>query len=177
MDIPLKRIEALFRSLPNVPADQITGNLPKEENQTNANIFAFYLTGRGGPTPIQDPARGGRLEIEVTEQMCNVFGTMHGACAAYLIDHATIGTMVLYGRVAGFDGRGVTTAMNIHWHNAANLGDTLSVSTTSVHVDNRARMVRCEIRDKDTNKLLISGTNSFLNAGAAQVEHPEKSKL
>ncbi|KAF7292805.1 4HBT domain-containing protein [Mycena indigotica] len=184
--ISAARLEKMFRMLPNVDASSIKGNLSAEENQINANIFAFYVSGKGGPTPIQNPfgrsvgehlqiteltvteeGASGRLEIEVTEDMCNVFGTMHGACGAYIIDHATIGTMVLYGRAAGFDGRGVSTSMNIHWHNPANLGDILAVFTESVHIDNRARTVRCEIRDKETRKLIITGTHSFLNAGAA----------
>ncbi|KAJ7050126.1 hypothetical protein C8F01DRAFT_1001128 [Mycena amicta] len=185
----------MFRQLPNVDASQIRGNVSAEENQINANIFAFYVSGKGGPTPIQNPfgksvgehlkitemsvtkeGAVGRLEIEVVEDMCNVFGTMHGACGAYLIDHATIGTMVLYGRVAGFDGRGVSTSMNINWHSAANLGDSLEIYTQTVHFDHRSRMVRCEIRDKDTRRLLVSGTNSFLNGGASTADFPPKDK-
>ncbi|KAJ7062493.1 hypothetical protein C8F01DRAFT_1230189 [Mycena amicta] len=189
------RIEWMFRQLPDVDASQIRGNLSAEENQTNANIFAFHISGKGGPTPIQNPfgrsvgkhlkitelnvtkdGAVGRMEIQVVEDMCNVSGTMSGACGAYLIDHATIGTMVIYGRAAGFDGRGVSTSMNIHWHSAGNLGDSLEVYTQSVHFDQRARMVRCEIREKDTRRLIITGTHSFLNAGASTKEFLLKDK-
>jgi acyl-coenzyme A thioesterase 13 len=41
--------------------------------------------GEGSGRP--KPARAETIfEVEVTEDMCNLFGIMHGACAAYLID-------------------------------------------------------------------------------------------
>ncbi|KAJ7060677.1 hypothetical protein C8F01DRAFT_1253167 [Mycena amicta] len=47
-------------------------------------------TGQGART-------NGTWEVEVTQDMCNAFGTRHGACVDFLLDHATLGTMVFLG--------------------------------------------------------------------------------
>ncbi|KAJ7060700.1 hypothetical protein C8F01DRAFT_1369646 [Mycena amicta] len=101
------------------------------------------------------------LQVEVTEDMCNAFGTMHGACGAFFIDHSTLGSFVLLGRAKGFDGIGMTTTMNLHWHTPATVGEVLTVHASTLFVDQRprgARVARCEIREKETGRLIVSGT-------------------
>ncbi|KAJ6557718.1 hypothetical protein B0H19DRAFT_1148399, partial [Mycena capillaripes] len=146
------------RSLPKSPhadATQIRGNLSDTDKQIIANVFAYFTTGSGisrFPPFNNEVARGFKivelnlwdnsssetaesemlLEIEITEKMCNVYGTMHGGCAAYLLDPTTAIAMVMLGRAKGFDGTGVSTSMNIYWHNAAPLGSTVTIMARSV---------------------------------------------
>ncbi|KAJ7893725.1 hypothetical protein B0H14DRAFT_3854497 [Mycena olivaceomarginata] len=80
---------------------------------------------------------------------------------------ATVASAVLLGLPKGFDGTGVSQNMNVHWHHPALLGSTLTITTRSVFVDGKARLARCEIRDKITGKLIVSGSHAFLNAGLA----------
>ncbi|KAJ7307822.1 HotDog domain-containing protein [Mycena albidolilacea] len=185
--------ESFQHSLPAAPgvdAKQIRGNISDKEKQVNANLLAYFTTGSGvSPFPPFSSEIGGRLkivelnvwenertgsaegeavlEIEVTESMCNVYGTMHGGCAAYMLDPATVASVILLGRAKGFDGTGVSQNMNVHWHHPASLGATLTITTRSVFADGRARLARCEMRDKSTGKLIVSGSHGFLNAGRA----------
>ncbi|KAJ7749940.1 hypothetical protein B0H16DRAFT_863291 [Mycena metata] len=185
--------ETFQRSLPqasNVDVRQIRGNISDAEKQINANVLAYFTTGSGvSPFPpfgseiagrlrivelnVWDNASTGSaesevvLEIEVTESMCNVYGTMHGGCAAFILDPCTVSATVLLGLAKAFDGTGVSQSMNVYWHHAALLGSTLTVTTRSVFTDGRARVARCEIREKLTGSLIVSGTHSFLNAGRA----------
>ena len=66
--------------------------------------------------------------------MCNVFGTLHGACAAYIIDpyvfysskvffevrvdrcRCSVSALITLGRTIGVDGTGVSQSMNLIWH-------------------------------------------------------------
>ncbi|KAJ6509105.1 hypothetical protein DFH09DRAFT_274911 [Mycena vulgaris] len=161
--------EAFQRSLPKAPhidATQIRGNIPDAEKQVNANVLAYFTTGSGvSPIPfaseiggrlkivelnVWDGKTGGAegevvLEIQVTESMCNVYGTMHGGCAAYILDPATVAATVLLGLAKGFDGTGVSQSMNVYWHHPAPLGATLTITTRSVFADGRARLSRCEV--------------------------------
>ncbi|KAJ7645042.1 HotDog domain-containing protein [Mycena polygramma] len=179
------------RSLPKAPhidATQIRGNISGAEKQLCANVFAFYTTGSGisrisesfgseiagrlriVELNVRDDASTGIAEsemvteIEVTENMCNVFSTMHGGCAAFLLDPTTLFAMVLLGRAKGFDGAGVSTSMNVSWHNPAPLGSRLIITTCSVYHDGRARLARCEMRDQGTGKLIVSGTHALVNS-------------
>ncbi|KAJ7629836.1 HotDog domain-containing protein [Mycena rosella] len=180
--------EAFLRALPAAPdvdAAQIAGNVPAAQKQLNANVLAYFTTGSGlSGTPPPFASDIGRqlrivalnvcgdaaeveLEIDVTESMCNVYGTMHGGCAAYMLDPATVAPAILLGLAKGFDGTGVSQSMNIHWHHPAPLGATLSITTRCIFADGRARLSRCEMRDKISGKLIVSGTHAFLNAGRA----------
>ncbi|KAJ7261179.1 HotDog domain-containing protein [Mycena rebaudengoi] len=185
--------EIFLRSLPTVDIDvkQIRGNVSDAEKQVNANIFAYFATGSGSGVSPNSPFSkeiGGRLkivemnvrdlrsnaaaaevvfEIEVTENMSNVYGTLHGGCAAYMVDPCTVASLILLGLESGFDGTGVTQSMNLHWHHPAPLGSTLIITTTSTFSNGRARLARCEIREKGSGKLILSGVHSFLNAGKA----------
>ncbi|KAJ7098510.1 hypothetical protein B0H15DRAFT_771944 [Mycena belliarum] len=166
------RWEAFVRALPAAPginAQKIRGNISDTDKQLSANIFTYFTTGSDrflAPAPFaREIGRRLRIvelnvreneptgtaeselvaEIEVAEDMSNVYGTMHGACAVCLLDPTTVGAMVLLGLVKGFDGTGVSQVMNIHWHHPARLGCTLVITTRSVFYDGRVKMSRCEV--------------------------------
>ncbi|KAJ7906054.1 hypothetical protein B0H13DRAFT_1619821 [Mycena leptocephala] len=158
--------DRLHRSIPNAPhvdVQEIRGNVSDADKQIVANVLTYICTGSGiariSSPFANDISRRLKivglnlcgdeseviLEIKVTESMCNVYGTMHGGCAAFLLDSPTLAVMVLLGRAKGFDGSGVSQSMNVYWHHPAPLGTTLTVIARSVFVDGRARLARCEV--------------------------------
>ncbi|KAJ7186889.1 HotDog domain-containing protein [Mycena filopes] len=186
---------ALRRSLPRAPhndAVQITGNVSDAVKQLTADALAYFTTG-SGIARVKEPfggAVGNRLriislnvlddggkaageavyEIEVTPDMCNVFGTLHGACATFILDTCTMGPVFLLSTVNGVESAGsVSQNMNIHWHHPAPFGTTLLITTRSVFTDGRTRLARCEMRDKATGNLVVSGTHAFLDAASAKL--------
>ncbi|KAJ7739729.1 hypothetical protein B0H14DRAFT_2407665, partial [Mycena olivaceomarginata] len=121
---------------PDVDVKQICGNISDAEKQVNANVFHYFCTGSRrhkipriqqwnlrAPQdvelnvwdhPTTQAAEGEMVfEIEITESMCNVYGTMHGGCVAFLLDPTTVASVVLVGHAKGFDGTGVSTSMNV----------------------------------------------------------------
>ncbi|KAJ7048645.1 hypothetical protein C8F01DRAFT_1188916 [Mycena amicta] len=179
------RLQKILSRIPQVDASNVQGNVSPADKQVIASIFTYFITGGTTPSAFarsvgqrtrlvelsisQKPERADVVgEIEVTEDMCNAFGTMHGACGAYLLDHATLGTFVLLGHVTGFDGTGMTTTMNINWHTPATTGDILTIHASTLFVDQRqrgARVARCEIREKETGRLILTGTMGGANSG------------
>ncbi|KDQ29777.1 hypothetical protein PLEOSDRAFT_1038800 [Pleurotus ostreatus PC15] len=172
-----------FRSLPPAPnADvkKIKGNFSDTHKQLAANALAYFVdTGntwgsgvgqRLNLVEINLSRRDGGtleaqtiLEIEVTEEMCNVFGIMHGACAAYLFDPATSSALVALGLELGIDGSGVSQSMNIIWHKPASRGAKLRLISNSIAIQGRIRSARCEIWDAEG--LCVSATHSTINPG------------
>ncbi|KAJ7618810.1 hypothetical protein B0H17DRAFT_1219897 [Mycena rosella] len=156
--------------MPGISAVQIARNVSAAQKQLNTNILVYFTTGSGHILFLPfvsniacwlrivaldmwgDAAEIG-LEITVTESMCNVYGTMHSRCAAYILDGSSVTAGVLLGLAKGFDGTGVSQSMNVHWHHPIPLGVTLSITT------------RCEMYEKSTRKLIVSGMQAFLNAG------------
>ncbi|KAF4601676.1 hypothetical protein EYR40_004875 [Pleurotus pulmonarius] len=172
-----------FHSLPpasNVDVRKIKGNLPDAQKQLAANALAYFIsTGNTWGADVGQrlnlvevnilSREGGTqeaqtiLEIDVTEEMCNLFGIMHGACAAYLFDPATSSALVALGLVLGIDGSGVSQSMNIIWHKPARRGAKLRLISNSIAIQGRIRSARCEIRDAEG--LCVSATHSTINPG------------
>ncbi|KAJ7061395.1 hypothetical protein C8F01DRAFT_161682 [Mycena amicta] len=112
-------------------------------------------TGQGGRT-------NGTWEVEVTQDMCNAFGTKHGPCAAFLFDHATLGTMVFQRfrwRRDDSDPQLASARRSVRFrqfprHFVYSLtfcppnGDLISIYAESVFVDKGGRVARCEIREE-----------------------------
>ncbi|KAJ8698870.1 hypothetical protein PTI98_005532 [Pleurotus ostreatus] len=172
-----------FRSLPPAPnADvkKIKGNFSDTHKQLSANALAYFVdtgntwgSGVGQRLNLVEINLSKRdagtleaqtiLEIEVTEEMCNVFGIMHGACAAYLFDPATSSALVALGLELGIDGSGVSQSMNIIWHKPASRGAKLRLISNSIAIQGRIRSARCEIWDAEG--LCVSATHSTINPG------------
>ncbi|TFK69436.1 hypothetical protein BDN72DRAFT_840406 [Pluteus cervinus] len=101
------------------------------------------------------------FELVVERDMCNVFGTLHGGCAAYIIDPCSSSALVVMGRALGIDGTGVSQSMNLIWHQPAHVGAKLRIVATSMFMHGRVRTARCELWDGD--RLCVSSTHSTVN--------------
>jgi len=86
-----------------VDVSQIKGNVTDEQKQLAGNLFSYFVSTReksygadiGQRLKIVEMNIWGKgeaaygetiFEIDIQKDMCNVFGTLHGACAAYMVD-------------------------------------------------------------------------------------------
>ncbi|KAF9458491.1 hypothetical protein BDZ94DRAFT_1201082 [Collybia nuda] len=160
----------------------IKGNLSDEEKLQCAKVFARFVStreksygadvgqrlkfigmnvwGKGSSSAYGETI----FEIEVEKDMCNIFGTLHGACAAYIIDPCSVSSLVVLGTVTGVDGTGVSQSMNLIWHQPARLGTRLRVVSTSVFIHGRVRSARCELWNGE--QLCVSAVHSTVNPWA-----------
>ncbi|KAJ7589107.1 hypothetical protein C8J56DRAFT_1048736 [Mycena floridula] len=123
---------------------------------TRLRITEVNIWDRGGATKEAQTV----CEIQVDRDMCNIFGTMHGGCAAFLIDPCSVSALICLGLVKGIDGSGVSQAMNLIWHKPAYQGAYLQIISTTVSIDGHIRTAECQIRDKNTGQLYVSAVHS-----------------
>ncbi|KAG6867674.1 hypothetical protein C0993_012539 [Termitomyces sp. T159_Od127] len=115
----------------------IKGNVSEEEKRAALKILSHFVSTRersyGADVGQQlrlveinvwerdgHAATGQTIfEVDVTKEMCNVFGTLHGACAAYMVDPCSVSSLVVLGNATGIDGTGVSQSMNLIWHQPA----------------------------------------------------------
>ncbi|KAL1738424.1 hypothetical protein HDZ31DRAFT_51028 [Schizophyllum fasciatum] len=153
----------------------IAGNMLEADKRTCVNALAFFVS---TPARSYGAVVGQRLriremslseapvrcqvvmEIEVTRDMCNVYSTLHGGCAAYLVDPCSVASLIGIGLAVGVDGTGVSQSMNLTWHASAPLGTTLRIVSTSVCARGRIRTANCEIWDRDCGRLFVSAVHS-----------------
>ncbi|KAF8626725.1 hypothetical protein AX17_006491 [Amanita inopinata Kibby_2008] len=190
-------IQRLFAHIPEVPSfdpTTVRGNVTDEEKRIAAKVFAHFggtgkktafvpwiadkirYTGMNvyGREEFQNHGKLGRVraeaihEVVVTEDMCNSFGVLHGACASLFLDMCTISPIVILGLALGIDTTGVTQAMNTIYHQPARLGRTLRIVANTISADGRIRSSRGEIWDGDT--LCISCVHSIVHVGEKMKE-------
>ncbi|KAF8076894.1 hypothetical protein FPV67DRAFT_1473057 [Lyophyllum atratum] len=153
--------------MPNVKAttdvSHIRGNVSDDEKRLALKILAHFVSTReksygadvGQRLKMVEVNVWGRdspgaygetvFEVEVEKDMCNIFGTLHGACAAYMIDPCSVSSLIVLGNATGVDGTGVSQSMNLMWHQPAHLGMKLRIVSTSVFIHGRVRSARCEV--------------------------------
>ncbi|KAL0954568.1 hypothetical protein HGRIS_003528 [Hohenbuehelia grisea] len=186
---PSANPNAFIAALPDAPgldASLIKGNVPQDQKRLSANALAFFVDSQGKSynagvgkriklVEINTRKRRGEAgketdemetvcEIVVEPDMCNVYGVLHGGCAAYIIDPCTSSALVGLGLYLGVDGTGMSNSMQIIWHAAAPLGAKLRIVNTSLSIKGRVRSARCEIWNTRTGELCISGVHSTVNA-------------
>jgi len=84
--------------------------------------------------------------------MLNPGGSLHGACAAYLIDICT--TLVF---LAAARSPGVSASMDVIYHAPAAPGARLRIVNTALAVGARIMSARTEIWDDTTKRLCVTG--------------------
>ncbi|KAF9035365.1 hypothetical protein BDZ89DRAFT_488586 [Hymenopellis radicata] len=177
---------SFLHSLPDaadIDVSEIKGNVSDNEKRLGANIFAYFVNGREESYGAQvgrrlrlvemniwgKDAKGAAaqgqtvFEIDVLPDMCNVYGTLHGACAAYIVDPCSVSSLVVLGAAIGADGTGISQSLNMIWHQPAKMGTKLRVLSNSVYIHGRIRTARCEIWDREKDKLYVSAVHSTVN--------------
>ncbi|KAJ7631963.1 HotDog domain-containing protein [Mycena polygramma] len=93
-------------------------------------------------------------EIDVTEDMLNDGGNIHGACSAFLIDMCSSACLMVFQR-----GMHVSQTLNIVYHSPAVLGEKLRIINTTMTVGTRVMTVRTEIWNATQYRLVASGVH------------------
>ncbi|KAI5893166.1 uncharacterized protein SCHCODRAFT_02621034 [Schizophyllum commune H4-8] len=110
--------------------------------------------------------------LEVTEDMLNGAGSMHGGCSAYLIDFCS--SLALSAHSAHAYGSPVfmvSQALNVVYHSPAVLGDRIRIVNTSIALGARASSARTEIWNDTHHRLVASGVHIKMQPS------PPKTKL
>lgn len=98
-------------------------------------------------------------EITVTEDMLNPEGSLHGGCAAFLIDACTTLVFLAAARCAG-----VSASMNVVYHAPAAPGAKLRIVNSAVAIGSRIMTARSEIWDDTTHRLCVTGVHIKMEA-------------
>jgi len=97
-------------------------------------------------------------ETEVTEDMLNPFGSVHGACLILLIDEcSTLPLSVVMHREGRETFAGVSQTLNTVFHAPASLGTKLKIISTTISIGKRAMSCQAEIWDADNKRLVATG--------------------
>ncbi|KAF5371138.1 hypothetical protein D9758_004298 [Tetrapyrgos nigripes] len=166
---------------PSLDVTGIRGNVSDQSKRLALNIFSHFIGAKeqsfgaevGQRLKLVEMnvwVRNGKasqaqtvFEITVQKDMCNIFGTLHGACATYIVDPCSVSALVVLGAAMGIDGTGVSQSMNLIWHQPAQMGTKLRVVSTSVYIEGRIRTSRCELWGVNDDKLYVSAVHSTVN--------------
>ncbi|KAF8165770.1 HotDog domain-containing protein [Crassisporium funariophilum] len=98
------------------------------------------------------------LEVDVTEDMVNGGGTMHGGCSAFLIDMASSFALAALDMYQNDKLHGsVSQALNVVYHSPAEIGERLRLVNTTLTMGSRVESVRTEIWNATRHRLVASG--------------------
>ncbi|KAG7097542.1 hypothetical protein E1B28_004881 [Marasmius oreades] len=176
----------------DIDVSEVRGNISDEGKRLVLNIISYFIGSQEGcfgasvgerlklieaeVVAKDGKASQGRtvFEIKIDKDMCNSFGTLHGACATYLVGPCTMTALGVLGAALGIDGTGVSQSVNIVWHQPAKMGAKLRVISTSVFIKGHIRTSHCELWDKERDILYISATHSTVNNFRSS---PNRSKL
>ncbi|PPR01588.1 hypothetical protein CVT26_013327 [Gymnopilus dilepis] len=163
-----------------VGRSHIAGNAPDDVKSFLENLLTSPRTGRS-PTfaesverrlkvtevSIQKKSEEERktearvvLELEVSEDMLNGSGNIHGGCSAFLVDLCSTLALIALGMAnTGEVTRSVSQSLNIVYHSPAQLGDKLRLVNTTLTLGARALSARTEIWNVTHHRLAVSGTH------------------
>ena len=110
------------------------------------------------------PRRGAfECELEVTSELTNRFGTLHGGCVATLVDVLTtvaLLTMTTRG--------GVSTDLSCSYCAPARLGERVTVTCEVVKMGKTLAWMECRVRRKGDGETVATGRHTkFLPVGRA----------
>ena len=97
-----------------------------------------------------------KLEFEVTEELTNPFGTLHGGCTSTMIDIAT--TTALLATPTGKPG--VTVNLNVACLASAKLGETVIVDAEVVKAGRSIAFTEATLYRKSDNQIVATGQHT-----------------
>jgi uncharacterized protein (TIGR00369 family) len=95
--------------------------------------------------------------------MSNLSGTLHGGCAATLIDALSSTILVGLNRPGMFSAGGVTRSLDLKFIRPAPVGTEVAIICELVHVGKRLALLKAEIRRTDTGEVCIVGQHDKAN--------------
>jgi len=101
-------------------------------------------------------------ELEVTSELTNRFGTLHGGCIATLVDVLTTVALLTVS-----DRGGVSTDLSCSYVSPAELGTRVRVACEVVKAGRTLAWMKCEITRVDDGSVVARGSHTkFLPVGA-----------
>jgi len=100
-------------------------------------------------------------ELDVTDEMLNGAGKLHGGCSAFLVDICSTFPIAALDYATGGSGSGgVSSVINTVYHSPAELGDRLKIVCTSLALGARTTSGRAEIWNATHHRLVVSGVQT-----------------
>jgi len=99
------------------------------------------------------------VELDVTEDMLNGGGNIHGGCSAFLVDVCSTLALVTFNLENSGSLMTVSQSLNIIYHSPAQLADKLRIVNTTLTLGARAHSARTEIWNVTHHRLVVSGTH------------------
>jgi len=100
------------------------------------------------------------VELDVTQDMLNGGGNIHGGCSAFIVDLcSSFALIALNLESSGDPSLSVSQSLNIIYHSPAQLGDKLRIVNTTLTIGARAHSARTEIWNVTHHRLVVSGTH------------------
>ena len=99
----------------------------------------------------------------VVPEMANKNGTLHGGCAATLIDSLSSTLLVGLGQPGRFSLGGITRALDLKFLRAVPVGVEIAIVCEIVHVGRRLALLKAEIRRRDTGDVCVVGEHDKAN--------------
>ena len=98
--------------------------------------------------------------MTVAPALCNKLGTLHGGCAATLVDVLTSTILLALAQPGS-----VSRSLGLKYVRAAPMGSEVLIVSELVHVGRKLALVRCEIRRADTGDVCVIGEHDKANTG------------
>ncbi|CAI4226229.1 unnamed protein product [Auanema sp. JU1783] len=97
-----------------------------------------------------------KIEFDVTNELTNEMGTLHGGCSATLIDIATTAACMLTSKAAP----GVSVNLDVNYMSAAKLGDTVVLEAKVLRIGNTLAYTEGTLFLKNSEKLVAKGMHT-----------------
>ncbi|KAL1953750.1 hypothetical protein VTO42DRAFT_2314 [Malbranchea cinnamomea] len=113
----------------------------------------FESASLGPPTTVT-------YRATVAPELCNKLGTLHGGCAATLVDVLTSTILLALGQPGS-----VSRSLGLKYVRAAPMGVDILITSELVHVGRKLALLKCEIRRADTRDVCVVGEHDKANTG------------
>lgn len=113
----------------------------------------FESASLGPPTQVT-------FRMTVAPELCNRLGTLHGGCAATLVDVLTSTVLLALDQPGS-----VSRSLALKYVRAAPMGSDVLIVNELVHVGRKLALVKCEIRRADTGDVCVIGEHDKAKIG------------
>ncbi|PVF95906.1 Thioesterase/thiol ester dehydrase-isomerase [Serendipita vermifera] len=97
------------------------------------------------------------VELTIEEDMCNGYRSLHGGCAAFLVDkYDSVSSVML----SAFSSHHVSLNLNVDYHAPIPVGSVVEIVASTKAIGKRVMFTKCEIYHKGKNVPLITGTHT-----------------
>ncbi|KAL1969943.1 hypothetical protein VTN77DRAFT_7453 [Rasamsonia byssochlamydoides] len=120
-----------------------------------ANVRFEFAT-KGPPARVS-------YRLFVTPNMTNRMGSLHGGCAATLVDNLSTTILIGVSKPGLFQYGGVSRNLNVTYLRPVPLGKEIRVICEVVHVGRRLALLKAEIRRVDNDELCVVADHQKAN--------------